>query len=132
MGYLRSVSLHMLTNGGNTEGLFRAAFMQSGFPLPVSGFLCHVSGLSPPHKVGDITNGQPSYDAIVRGTGCASAPDTLACLRAADYKTLLRLMNDSPNIFSYQVGFIILPFLKLTGRNSRCIWSGSRELTVYS
>ncbi|KAF8485466.1 carotenoid ester lipase precursor [Gautieria morchelliformis] len=81
-----SVSLHMLTNGGNTEGLFRAAFMQSGFPFPV----------------GDITNGQPYYDAIVSGTGCSSAPDTLACLRAADYETLLRLMNESQNIFSYQ------------------------------
>jgi carboxylesterase type B len=30
-----SVSLQMLTNGGNTEGLFRAAFMQSGSPIPV-------------------------------------------------------------------------------------------------
>jgi acetylcholinesterase len=25
----------MLVNGGNTEGLFRAAFMESGSPLPV-------------------------------------------------------------------------------------------------
>lgn len=32
----------MLHNGGNTDGLFRAAFMQSGSPIPV----------------GDITNGQ--------------------------------------------------------------------------
>ena len=29
-----SVSLQMLTNGGDTEGLFRAAFMQSGSPQP--------------------------------------------------------------------------------------------------
>ena len=25
----------MVTNGGNTEGLFRAAFMQSGSPIPI-------------------------------------------------------------------------------------------------
>ena len=31
-----SVSLQMVTNGGNTEGLFRAAFMQSGSPIPTS------------------------------------------------------------------------------------------------
>ena len=37
-----SVALQMVANGGNTEGLFRAAFMESGFPIPV----------------GDITNGQ--------------------------------------------------------------------------
>lgn len=37
-----SVSLHMLANGGNTGGLFRGGFMESGSPIPV----------------GDITNGQ--------------------------------------------------------------------------
>ncbi|KAF8264823.1 Alpha/Beta hydrolase protein, partial [Lactarius quietus] len=31
-----SVSLQMVTNGGNPEGLFRAAFMQSGSPLPTT------------------------------------------------------------------------------------------------
>ena len=31
-----SVSLQMVTNGGDTEGLFRAAFMESGSPLATS------------------------------------------------------------------------------------------------
>ena len=39
----------MLTNGGDTEGLFRGAFMESGSPIPT----------------GDITHGQKDYDAIV-------------------------------------------------------------------
>jgi hypothetical protein len=30
-----SVALQMLTNGGDTEGLFRAGYMQSGSPVPV-------------------------------------------------------------------------------------------------
>ncbi len=30
-----SVASHMLINGGDTEGLFRGAFMQSGSPIPV-------------------------------------------------------------------------------------------------
>ena len=37
-----SAALHMVANDGDTEGLFRAAFMESGSPIPV----------------GDITNGQ--------------------------------------------------------------------------
>jgi acetylcholinesterase len=30
-----SVNLQMLANGGNNEGLFRGAIMQSGGPIPV-------------------------------------------------------------------------------------------------
>ncbi|KAJ7480554.1 carotenoid ester lipase precursor [Mycena latifolia] len=81
-----SVSLQMLANGGNTEGLFRAGFMQSGSPIPV----------------GPIENGQQYYDAIVAKTGCSGAADTLACLRTVPYATLLAAQNASPGIFSYQ------------------------------
>ncbi|KAF8838648.1 alpha/beta-hydrolase [Paxillus ammoniavirescens] len=81
-----SVALHMLTNGGNPGGLFRAAFMQSGSPIPV----------------GDITNGQGYYDALVDETGCSSTSNTLQCLREVPYETLLAAVNQSPGIFSYQ------------------------------
>jgi acetylcholinesterase len=77
----------MVANDGNSDGLFRAAFMQSGSPLPV----------------GDITQGQEYYDALVSETGCSSASDTLQCLREVPYETLLGAVNQSPNIFSYQV-----------------------------
>ncbi|EIW81508.1 alpha beta-hydrolase [Coniophora puteana RWD-64-598 SS2] len=81
-----SVALQMLTNGGNTEGLFRAGFMQSGSPIPV----------------GDITLGQQYYDFLVDQTGCASSDDTLECLRGVEYETLMDAINQTPNIFSYQ------------------------------
>ncbi|KAF8838081.1 alpha/beta-hydrolase [Paxillus ammoniavirescens] len=81
-----SVGLQMVANDGNTDGLFRAAFMQSGSPLPV----------------GDITQGQKYYDALVSETGCTTASDTLQCLREVPYETLLGAVNQSPNIFSYQ------------------------------
>ncbi|KIJ18027.1 hypothetical protein PAXINDRAFT_9113 [Paxillus involutus ATCC 200175] len=81
-----SVGLQMVANDGNSDGLFRAAFMQSGSPLPV----------------GDITQGQEYYDALVSETGCSSASDTLQCLREVPYETLLGAVNQSPNIFSYQ------------------------------
>ncbi|EGN97919.1 hypothetical protein SERLA73DRAFT_109200 [Serpula lacrymans var. lacrymans S7.3] len=81
-----SVALQMVTNGGNTEGLFRGGFMESGSPIPV----------------GDITHGQPYYDAIVNQTGCSTASDTLDCLRGVPYDTLMDAVNNSPFIFSYQ------------------------------
>ncbi|KAJ2993759.1 hypothetical protein NUW54_g7667 [Trametes sanguinea] len=52
-----SVSLHMLANGGNTEGLFRAGFMESGAPGPY----------------GDILELQGTYDQIVAVRVCSSA-----------------------------------------------------------
>ena len=79
----------MLSNGGNTEGLFRGAFMQSGSPIPV----------------GDITNGQDSYDKLVHDAGCAAASDTLDCLRKLPYDKLKGAMDQSASIFSYQVHY---------------------------
>ncbi|KIY52459.1 alpha/beta-hydrolase [Fistulina hepatica ATCC 64428] len=81
-----SVALHMVTNGGDTEGLFRAAFMQSGAPIPV----------------GNITHGQKYYDQIVEDTGCSGDSDTLECLRGVSYDTLVDAMNNSPFFFAYQ------------------------------
>ncbi|KAH8986603.1 carotenoid ester lipase precursor [Lactarius akahatsu] len=80
-----SVSLQMLTNGGNTEGLFRAAFMQSGMPSPI----------------GDITHGQRYYDDLVVRTGCSDSSDTLACLWAAPYDELKAAMDSSQLIATY-------------------------------
>ncbi|KAK1232170.1 hypothetical protein PQX77_004682 [Marasmius sp. AFHP31] len=81
-----SVALQMLADGGDTKGLFRAGFMQSGAPIPV----------------GDITNGQKYYDAIVQETGCSSSADTLDCLRKLPYAKLKTAIDHSPGIFSYQ------------------------------
>ncbi|KIK73281.1 hypothetical protein PAXRUDRAFT_21034 [Paxillus rubicundulus Ve08.2h10] len=87
-----SVGLQMVANNGNSDGLFRAGFMQSGSPLPV----------------GDMSQGQNYYDALVSETGCSSASDTLQCLREVPYETLLDAVNQSPNLMlsSYQM-FVI-------------------------
>ncbi|KAJ7786713.1 Alpha/Beta hydrolase protein [Mycena olivaceomarginata] len=81
-----SAALHMVANNGDNEGLFRGAFMESGSPIPV----------------GPIENGQKYYDAIVHQVGCASAADTLACLRTVPYASLKAAQDASPFIFSYQ------------------------------
>jgi acetylcholinesterase len=77
----------MVTNGGNNEGLFRGAFMESGAVIPA----------------GDISLAQPSYDALVQDTGCAGAQDTLGCLRQVPLSTLQTAMNNSPWDLSYRV-----------------------------
>jgi len=64
--------------------------MQSGSPLPL----------------GDITEGQPHYDALVEQTGCTSSADTLECLRALPFDVLKAAVDKSPGIFDYQVLFL--------------------------
>ena len=98
-----SVALQMITNGGNNEGLFRGAVMQSGGPIPV----------------GDIEHGQQYYDLMVEKTGCQSSQDTLECLRNVPYATFKKAMDESPNMFAYQVGAQLLclfrSFINLKG-----------------
>jgi acetylcholinesterase len=77
----------MVANGGNTEGLFRGAFMESGAVMPA----------------GDVTIGQPDYDQLVQEAGCAGAQDTLGCLRQVPLSTLQEAMNNSPFDLSYRV-----------------------------
>lgn len=84
-----SIGLQMLVNGGDAEGLFRGAFMQSGSPLPV----------------GSYKHGQFDYDAIVQQTGCSNATDTLDCLRELPIDLLMSAIRERPNRLSYQVNF---------------------------
>jgi acetylcholinesterase len=79
--------MHMLTNGGDTEGLFRGAFMQAGGPS----------------NLGDITRSQPVYDMLVQETGCSGSNDTLDCLRNVPANTLQIAMDKSPSILWAQV-----------------------------
>ncbi|KAI0703918.1 alpha/beta-hydrolase [Earliella scabrosa] len=80
-----SVALQMVTNGGNTEGLFRGAIMSAGSPPPT----------------GHIADHQSTYDAVVQEVGCASAADTLECLRHVSADTLLAAATSQPFIFDY-------------------------------
>ena len=77
----------MIVNGGNTEGLFHGAFMQSGVVLPR----------------GDMELGQQDYDNLVQAAGCAGNEDTLECLRGAPLSTLKEAMNSLPGILSRRV-----------------------------
>ncbi|THH33330.1 hypothetical protein EUX98_g866 [Antrodiella citrinella] len=76
---------HMTTNGGNNEGLFRGAFLQSGSLVPM----------------GDMQGAQLYYDALVIAVGCDGASDTLECLRGVPYEKLKAAMDEAPSFFGY-------------------------------
>ena len=78
----------MIANGGDAEGLFRGAFMNSGSVM----------------SRGDISLGQRDYDDLVRATGCARTEDTLECLRQVPFPALKEAVNRSPGLLgSYRV-----------------------------
>ena len=87
-----SAALHMVANGGNTEGLFHGAFMESGATIPS----------------GDVTLGQQDYDDFAQRAGCAGATDTLECLRQLPFPTFKEAVNNGPSFWSYRVrqGFL--------------------------
>ena len=80
------MALQMVTNSGDTEGLFRGAVMSSGSP--------------PPH--GYSADQQPTYDAVVQQVGCTNAADTLECLREVSADALLAAASHF-SIFDYSV-----------------------------
>ncbi|KAJ6015629.1 Triacylglycerol lipase (LipA) [Penicillium herquei] len=67
-----SVGDHLVTNGGDNEGLFRAAIMDSG------------NAVGPPYNGTEWH--QPMYDGIVERAGCSNATNTLQCLRNLPYE----------------------------------------------
>lgn len=85
-----SIGFQMLMNGGNNEGLFRAAIMESGAPVPVENEL----------------RGQHSFDIIANATGCYNVPDAIACLRAVSYDKLLAATSTSLRFCSHVVLYI--------------------------
>ncbi|KAI0628200.1 carotenoid ester lipase precursor [Trametes polyzona] len=81
----QSVTFQMLTNGGNTEGLFRAGWMESGSALPA----------------GDFSKLQPTFDFIASEVGCASARDVLQCLRGVPADAITAAMNQTPTFLGF-------------------------------
>lgn len=80
-----SVGDHISAFNGQTDGLFRAAVLESG------------------GAVGATLNGtdwyQPMYDQLVNSTGCSSATDTLHCLREVPFEVIAPLAWAGPEWF---------------------------------
>ncbi|TBU44216.1 alpha/beta-hydrolase [Dichomitus squalens] len=80
-----SSALQMVTNGGNTEGLFRGSVMSAGSTIPT----------------GYIEELQPIYDRVVDAAGCNVADDTLECLRQLPTANLTAAAGTIPSLFGY-------------------------------
>jgi hypothetical protein len=98
----------MVINNGDAEGLFRAAFMNSGsqFPLgPLENgkFINRCSRTMP-----DGSLGQLFFDKFAADTGCADSlgsPAVFDCLRKVPIDTIRVAINNSVDFFTYQAGF---------------------------
>lgn len=77
-----SVGAHLVAYGGRDDKLFRAGIMESGNPVNYA-----------PYRDGGFY--QPSYNAIVKQTGCNTSIDTLDCLRSVPYAKLNAVLNQT-------------------------------------
>ena len=82
-----SVGSHLIANGGDHEGLFRAAVLFCGSLLPT----------------GDISLQQPTFDGTVALAGCTNAKDKLECLRGISAENLTAASAPVRNLFDYEV-----------------------------
>ena len=85
----------MVANGGDDEGLFRAAVLSCGSLVPT----------------GDLSNQQRFFDIVLAGTGCSGAVDKLGCLRAVPAANLTAAAAAIPNLFDYPVRVMVVPEL---------------------
>ncbi|KAM5544126.1 hypothetical protein V8D89_002175 [Ganoderma adspersum] len=81
-----SVGSPLVANGGDKDGLFRAAVLSCGSLLPT----------------GDISNQQPFFDSIAADAGCADSADKLECLRGILAENLTATAAAIPSFFGYR------------------------------
>ncbi|KAI0657904.1 carotenoid ester lipase precursor [Cubamyces menziesii] len=90
----QSVAYQMVANGGDSEGLFRAGWMDSGTVKSASS----------------VTTLQPTFDSIASEVGCTpGSAGVLDCLRGVSTEALSAAMDKTPTIFTY--GGLSLPWL---------------------
>ena len=79
------MTFQMISNGGDTEGLFRAGWMESGSALPT----------------GNFSDLQATFDFIASETECSRAMDVLECLRQVSAESITAAMDKTPTFLSF-------------------------------
>jgi acetylcholinesterase len=85
-----SVGMQMITNNGDTEGLFRSAFLESGYM----------------HSTGSLEDAQQYWDIYANAAGCGDSLGSAVvfdCLRNASTETLRTAAFQTPNYNSFEV-----------------------------
>ncbi|KAJ6081113.1 hypothetical protein N7499_005987 [Penicillium canescens] len=77
-----SSGAHLVSYGGQDQGLFRGVMLESGGPIN-------------PYRYNTPKEWDVYYDVILRATNCSRASDTLACLRTVPSETLFSIFNSS-------------------------------------
>jgi acetylcholinesterase len=72
-----SVLLKLIANNGDNQGLFRAAIMESGSPIPTLG----------------ASGGENEYQALVNAAGCSQSQNTFTCLQQLPYAQLFQAVS---------------------------------------
>jgi carboxylesterase type B len=72
---MHQIALYNSNNNYSSKPLFRAAIMDSGSLIPSDLMNC--------------PKGEAVYNQAIQNAGCATATDTLACLRSVNYTTFL-------------------------------------------
>ena len=80
----------MLANGGDSEGLFRAAVLESGYPTTILA-------------TSDMLEQQLTYATFANQVDCCNSTDTLDCMRKVPYKTLKKAIDASTGFWSCEV-----------------------------
>ncbi|KAF7973624.1 hypothetical protein HWV62_14808 [Athelia sp. TMB] len=99
-----SISLHLLANGGNTSGLYRAAIMQSG------------TANSVPSLEAESPTIQGHFDDLANRVACSNSTSNstvLECLRAVDAVTFSNASNAVYNEINTGVSLGLFPWIPL-------------------
>ncbi|KAJ5734318.1 Triacylglycerol lipase (LipA) [Penicillium malachiteum] len=100
-----SVGDQLVTNGGDNEGLFRAAIMDSG------------NAVGPPYNGTEWH--QPMYDGIVERAGCSNATNTLECLRNLPYEEFYDVAYDGLEWFATIDNIFLSEYPQISYREGR-------------
>jgi len=85
-----SVAAHLLRDGGNTHGLFRAAFM--------------ISGQASTLGIGPAATRQYLFNALVKKAGCTGKANLFSCLEAVSEKQFHRICYTIVKTATYTFG----------------------------
>ncbi|KAJ5632333.1 Triacylglycerol lipase (LipA) [Penicillium lividum] len=100
-----SVGDHLVTNGGDNEGLFRAAIMDSG------------NAVGPPYNGTEWH--QPMYNGIVERAGCSNETNTLQCLRDLPYENFYSIAYAGLEWFATIDGIFISQYPQISYREGK-------------
>ena len=112
---------HLVTNGGDNEGLFRAGKLSLPCWFALLTFFKAI--MDSGNAVGPPYNGtqwhQPMYNRIVERAGCSNTTNTLHCLRNLPYETIYNSAYEGLEWFATVDGDFITQYPQISYREGK-------------